>query len=349
MDEIAAIGPSLVDISAKLPDHRFRQCLRLLNVEAGDWRSLASFEAVLDLVQILSERPVKSMQEFQRFLQHGLAGHATVHAGSTTFGMLSAMPKQVRQKSAYFSGLGALSDGTLDPLSVVFASALEEAGVRHHASILPGYNPVGFVLSAMSNPEKVLAMFAGVTSLYDGQAIRDLSPSVLIIDSYELVRGPLAVTLTDFIDSSSAKIGLSLGNAQILEGEVVARIRSFLEAGKIWALCGNSVEYSKVFPEAAWCRLPQQFAKHPARDLVSYALFTAGARGMASHWRGSFAWLPGQPIPVDRIVNTSGAGDAAAGAFLAGAHVGDDQLDVLFSARELAGRVLQEPGSRVLA
>ncbi len=69
---------------------------------------------------------------------------------------------------------------------------------------------------------------------------------------------------------------------------------------------------------------------------------------MAAHWAGSFASAVGDQVRATQIVNTSGAGDTAAGVFFAGLLAGDAADDVLRRATDLAARVLQVRSSRLL-
>lgn len=53
-------------------------------------------------------------------------------------------------------------------------------------------------------------------------------------------------------------------------------------------------------------------------------------------------------MPVATVVNTSGAGDTAAGAFAAGVLDGLAPTEILARCAELAARVLMVPGSRIV-
>lgn len=54
-----------------------------------------------------------------------------------------------------------------------------------------------------------------------------------------------------------------------------------------------------------------------------------------------------QPAPVERVVDTTAAGDSFAGALMAARATGADLREAVRAASELSGRVIQAPGALV--
>jgi sugar/nucleoside kinase (ribokinase family) len=105
----------------------------------------------------------------------------------------------------------------------------------------------------------------------------------------------------------------------------------------------------KLFPEIhPYFSHRLGFANHPIATLVPYALMTFGIEGMAAHWKGRYVYAPAVELDPDLIVNTSGAGDTAAGGFVAGIVEKRDPVEVLASCTSLASDVLRTHSSRLL-
>lgn len=343
---IVAFGPSLVDISAKLPDHDYIRCCGTLGLEIGGWCELEDFSIVRNLITMLTGSNVEEGVELLSVLG---SGKTDLTAGSSTLGMLSAMPPAVRRRATYISTLGRL-EGRPDAFSIFFKQAVLTTGIAHMSSIVDGYNPVGFVLSSLRDPERTLAMHRGVALRFKGCDLQSMDPSLIVLDAHELVAGELAEFLDDVVNSRRWRIGLSLGDQALLCGEVLGRIRSYLFAGKLWIISGNEDEYRALFPELQpELASPTGFMDHPIRHHAPYALITFAERGLAAHWRGSFCQVAGTMVDAEDIVNTSGAGDTAAGAVFSGALFGHPVSVVLHKADDLARRVLKVRSSRIIA
>jgi len=346
MADVVAFGPSLVDVSTKLPDDRYVACHRLLGIKAGSSRRFDDYGQVRELIAALTGCLVEPGGELQAVVRDA---NLSLAAGSTTLGMLSAMPEEFRTRSTFVSVLGRVGP-RLDPLSTLFAQAVAATGIQHELSVADGHNPVGFVLSGTNHPEKTLAMYPGVANVFGGCDLRRLSPELVLVDAYELAYGQLGAFLHGVIESAAAKVGFSLGNHSILTGQLRRRIRSYILNRKLHVLRGNAKEYQTLFPELdARLATPAGFWDHPVRRYVPFALMTFGARGMAAHWAGAFASAVGKKLDPAQIINTSGAGDAAAGVFCAGVLHSDGADKALRRAVDLAARVLHVSSSRILA
>jgi sugar/nucleoside kinase (ribokinase family) len=261
-------------------------------------------------------------------------------AGSTTLGMLAAMPAERRARSTFISVLGHVA-GAIDPLSQAFTDAVSAIGIAHEHSIAPGHNPVGFVLSGHSEPEKTIATYSGVASIFNGTDLRRLAPELVLVDAYELVAGQMAAFLHETIEARKFRIALSMGNEHLLVGDLGERIRTYVQSKHVYVLCGNAEEYKVLFPDlGARLATPEGFREHPVRDCVPYALITFAEKGMAAHWAGGFVSAGAFPVRRDRILSTSGVGDAAAGSFCAGVLDGDDATETLRRSARLASMAL---------
>lgn len=341
----AGITPSMVDVSAKLPDETFAKCLTILDAEPGDWRSVESSDQADELLSVIAG--TESADVGTLCSKDGV----TVVAGSTILGMLTAMPPTIRQHSSLISAV-AHQEGELDPLASIFSNGVRAAGLHHEGHAAEGRNPLGFVLSSINNSEKVLAMHAGVgadlqeTSLDEGAQRNCL----VIIDAYELRAGKIGAYLEKLLSSREHRVALSLGNRTILNGDLRDRIRRHIANGALTAICGNEEEFQALYPELDTSMTSVEgFREHPLRDAVPFILLTRGENGLSTSWDGEHADAPAHPLHPSKLVNTSGAGDTSAGVFYGGILTGAEPTDTLRKAAYLATHVLQVPGSSIIA
>jgi len=337
LSDVAAFGPSLIDICAQLPDDRYAACQLLLGLTRPGWRRLADYGAVWRLIDAMSDWPVRKGTVLDAVRA---CPDLFLAAGSTTLGMLAAMPAERRTGSTFISVLANVA-GSIDPLSRAFTDAVSAIGITHEYSIAAGHNPVGFVLSGRSERDKTIATYSGVASIFNGTDLQRLEPELVLVDAYELVAGEMAAFLHETIEARKFRIALSMGNDQLLTGDLGERIRRYVRSKRLYVLCGNAEEYRALFPGLDKRLVtPEGFRDHPVRDYVPYALITFAEKGMAAHWDGSFALADAFPVCQDRILNTSGVGDAAAGSFCAGVIGDDDVIETLHRSARLASAVL---------
>jgi sugar/nucleoside kinase (ribokinase family) len=337
MSAVVAFGPSLIDICAKLPDDRYAACQQLLGLTGPGWRRLDDYHAVRRLVRAISGWPGREGAVLDAVRA---CPDLFLAAGSTTLGMLTAMPAGHQARSTYISVLGRVA-GSLDPFSQAFTDAVSAIGITHELTVASGHNPVGFVLSGRNDPRKTLATYAGVAPLFGGTDLQRLDPELVLIDTYELLAGEMAAFLAQTIEAGRFPIALSLGNEQLLAGDLGERIRGYVRSKRLFVLCGTAKEYKALFPGLdAKLATPEGFRDHPLRGCVPYALMTFAENGMAAHWAGDFASVGAFQVDRDRIVNTSGAGDTAAGSFCGGVLDGGDPAETLRRSAQLAASTL---------
>ncbi len=326
---VTAFGPSLVDLSVRLSPHGFREWCATIGAGPGEWRAVPDWVAVNRLVGRLLGTKIPPGREFAALTTPG--SPVVLSAGSSTFGMLSAMPERLRRRATYVS---TLADN--DPFSDFFAAAVGDLRVAHHTVVVAGHNPVSFVVYAADAPDRVLATYAGVAAA----AVPPVDPTaeLLLVDTYELR------AVDELIRARVVPVGLSLGNAGILTNTVRQRIRRYLDDGLLTMVFGNVAEYQALFPEVPASL--DGFRTHPVRRSVRFCLLTDGARGLAAHCDQNFARTDARRAVT--VMNTSGAGDTAAGAFVAGVLDGLAPAEILARCAELAARVLAVPGSRIV-
>jgi len=343
---ILAFGPSMVNIWATLPDCRFAELRSRFGAAPGDWVQVKGYEVAEELLRFViagetdESAPGPCGAHSTRYVQRG------VSAGSSTLGMLSAMPGSLRRQAAYASATAVL-DGGIGSFSSYFAAEVLKTGASHLAFMVNGHCPVCFVVSSQHDSEKVLISYRGVSDEFAGCDVDTLSPDLIVVDSYELSGGSLADFLHILISARRYKIALSLGSHTILRGELLERVRSYLEQRLIHILCGNTREYQAVFPELGTALVDPQFRGHRVGRLVPYALVTDGPRGMAAYWAGIYVRRVADVLDPDEIVNTSGPGDTAAGVFCASILQGLDPADALTMACDRARQVLTVGASRL--
>lgn len=338
--KLAAVGPGLVDIHIKLPDADFAKMCAVNAIKAGDWREI-KHRREFDL--ILRDLGVSDYEA----LAVGTVQQATLVAGSSTLSMLAAQPQSMRGDCTYVCAVGAFN-GLAGPMARFFEESVKRMGLGCVAKKVEGDNPMGLVVAARSNPEKVLYFYPGIarSTTLD---LSGLECEILIIDAYELQAGPLADLLHRTIDSGRYRIALSLGNRSVLQGALLQWIRQHFQNGRIYAVAGNLDEYQALTPETASRYLSrEEFGNHPIAKCTAHALLTLGAAGMIASSKGETFFAEAAPLDLSAIVNTSGAGDVAAGIFFGGIVESMPMTSTLNHASKMARAVLQVPSSMVL-
>lgn len=339
--KIVAVCPSLVDISITLPDDRFARFCQMVGVTAGEWREIVSED---DFRTLLTELDILAFEEFIMVPQ----SHFTVIVGGSTLSMLAALEPAVRCMATYVSVLASRS-GMPTPVANFFAREVRAMGILHSSSLVDGTNPTGLVIAGKKNPEKILLFYPGVSRSSAGIELHTLAPDLLIVDAYGLQQGDLAEMLHRCIEARRFRVAVSLGNHVILAGKTLCRLLEHIRMGRLFAIAGNLSEYRKLMPDVPECHLTHLgFCNHPLRRFVPFSLLTMGEGGMVANWRNISAAADAVPVRPEDIVNTSGAGDAAAGIFFAGAINDKSANETLARAAQVASRVLKVPGSLVL-
>jgi sugar/nucleoside kinase (ribokinase family) len=339
--KLAAVGPSLVDINIKLADSDFARLCEVYSLRAGDWREIKhrqDFDRLLNTIGI---------HDFEALLTKKRDGLSVV-AGSSTLSMLAAQPRSLRRGCLYISVV-AVQGQALTPLSRFFIDAVGRMDIRHLHRPVEGENPMGLVVAAISHPEKLLFFHPGVARSSGAIDLADLECDLLIIDVYELQGGDLTELLLRTIESGRHRIALSLGNHMALNGKALQRIRGHILEDRISVIAGNRDEYQALMPEVADCYLSKSgFGMHPIAQHTSHSLLTLGAAGMIANWDGQTFAVEAAPLGPNAFINTSGAGDTAAGTFFSGIVEGASVALTLNKAARMARAVLQVPSSMVI-
>lgn len=346
MAEVVGFGPSLVDISAKLDSAAFESCQEILDAEPGDWRSIDSDSTLQNLLRIIAPEILNLDARASDFNSRG---DIVLVAGSTTLGMIAAMSPDTRSRATYVSTL-AKRGTTMDPFSEFFKKSVAEMGITHEYKEIEGNNPIGLVLTSGGIVEKILGMYSGVANLLDSHTVDAHKADCVLIDAYELQNGPISVHLDSLIQDPESKVALSLGNHSILTGDLKNRIRDYIKNGRLYAICGNDEEFAQLYDELDAAIIEHEnFEEHPVHNEVPYVLLTRGPAGISAQWNSDFFSVPAHPLPANRIVNTSGAGDTSMGVFCEGIITNSDPKETLKKAAYMATKVLSVPGSLVLA
>lgn len=333
---IVAFGPSLVDVHAELEAEPYAAALEYLGAQPGDWIPLEHADNVTQLADIITNG-----QRFGSITAHGSESCIQLQVGCSLLNMLGAMPSALREQSTLATA-HAVQGTEADPLASYFSQTVASLGIHHLQQQVTGQNPVGFVITGPNTTEKTMAMHSGVTTELAPQELALKEGDWMLVDAYELRTGKLADYLDALIASGGLTVALSLGNHTILEQPLVGRIRGYLEQGKITAVCGNAVEYSRLFPDVtAEMHTKAGFAEHPVRRLARHALITYGADGMAAHSDGEFNTAESEHVAPEDILSTAGAGDVTAGSFYTGILQGDTLPATLANAAIQGARALR--------
>jgi len=345
--DLVSIGPALVDISIDIPELKdYLRIIEFLQTKPGGWVYIHETRQLEEVLAIALNTTVLNL--FRDFDQLLKKPSVDVIAGSTGLGFLSAFPKLQRRRSAIVSTVGSPDGKNPDPISQIFTRDLHSLNIRHYSYPVRGNSAVGLVLSTKTIPEKVLAMMPGVAYELVNFPSEIPKGTVIHLDAYELRKGKISETLDQLITSRRYKIALGLGNSSILEGDLKRMIIDYVFKGKIEYLMGNSSEFSKLFSEKESELFPNEQALSAlgVQNVVPHVLITFGENGMCSWVNNRFYY--NEACPTSKIVNTSGAGDTAAGVFISGLLVKEAPQQILRTAALFSAEVLQLKGSKLV-
>lgn len=341
---ITGIGPSLVDITCRLPEKQFQLCTDLLEIEPGEWKRINSKNDFAKLSELVTQSDMNVLE----YAESNISKNITLTAGCTVLGMLGAMKPKARYKSSMATTVAIDERGVISPLSLFFSDQLSTIGTKHIMQEVAGENPVGFVICSEYNPEKLLVNYPGVGTDLEFFAPENIGDYILI-DAYEMLEGKISELIDELILSTDYKICLSLGNSRILSGVLKDKIRLYIENGKIFMIAGNEDEYQTLYPTQSDACTKTNFLEHTVTQDVPNCLITFGEKGLAASWDGRPQSIDAFPIQPEKIINTSGAGDTAMGAFIAGIVLRDQEKETLARAAYWATEVLKRSGSMVIA
>ncbi|MGV9767441.1 carbohydrate kinase family protein [Micromonospora tulbaghiae] len=333
---IVGLAPSIMDVVARLSKNRLRRCLDLVGARPGEWRRIDAASSRLLMREVLGVDPGQVLVGGDTLLPPDVA----IRPGSTVANALTVMPSRADLRRSFVSTVGT-RDGRLDPLSEAFRSAMAAVGIEHHAVPVTGDNPVVFVLSGHDDAERALAMFPGVADDLVEFDLDGLAPTLLLVDVYNLGHHPFGRYLDRVVTGRRHQVVLSLGNHTVLTGDRADQVRRYLDEGFLTGLCGNTLEYAALYGDVGAAADRVRAALDRVEDKVPYALVTMGADGMGVAWNGRRERVAAVPLLDEEIVNTSGAGDAAAGIFAFGIASGNPPPETLRQAALAATSALR--------
>lgn len=283
--DVVAIGDAIVDIIATADD----SFLDERGFVKGSMRLLTAEEA----------RDLYSAMGLGREVSGGSAANSM--AGAAALGLSAAFVGQVAD----------------DQLGAIFAHDMRSLGVAYETPAIPGPPPTGRCLILVTpDAQRTMSTFPG--------ASHELTPAALDTD---LIRSASVTFLEGYLWGperpraamlEAARIAHSAGRAvaftlseSLCIGDRREGVLGMIEAGTIDVLFGNEDEVRHLTECGDLTDCLARLSDH-VRTLV----VTRGAAGAFAVDRGERAEIAA--LPIDRIVDTTGAGDLFAAGFLAG-------------------------------
>lgn len=345
--KVASIGPGMVDMAfdmTKRPQE-YQTALEILETQPGGWRSIEDSQQFNELMELLIGRILPKTLEDLVSLQ--TEKQFELIAGSSNLGTLVALTETLRRQSAFISAVGS-SDGKIpDYLSRFFTRSLQTLGITHYYEVHKGCSPTGVVLGMKDENDKVLAIYPGVMSELSVFPETVCQPDVVQVDAYELRKQPIGRVIEKTIISGRYKIALGLGNPAILKGGLRDQVLSYIQNSRLTFLTGNEQEFIQLLGISTSHLEKDIFGEIAGELPVPHVLITLDERGLVALHQGKVHFQAAFPVPKTEIINTSGAGDTAAGVFIAGILEGTEIQTILRESVYFASQVLKLPGSRL--
>lgn len=295
--KIAAIGPALTDVLFHLDEEHYKKVLMFLKANPGDWKEQKNISDVHELFRIFNNKKSYMELEFK--------------AGSSLLGVLSALPIGLRKESLLITSAGTSREYISRMSFSNFTEATKALSIKHKSYEISGTNAIGMVFTSPKHPNRLLAMYKGVSrDLVISE--NDVCAEYLLVDAYELNGGNISDSIDRLIKSQKYKTVLCLGNSLILQGALLKNIRTYLKKNLIYCIAGNKDEFECLFGKMD----TDNNLSFAFTNYAPYILMTLGEKGMIGSFQGKTYYQ--QAVKNENIISTSGCGDISLGVFLSG-------------------------------
>ncbi len=344
--EVVSITPAIIDVACDLTKREkvYTELRTLLHSGPGEWISVDDRKMFEELLGLVAGTFMFNLDEDVDAL--GSIPDVRIEAGSTGLNLLSALSRSQRENSAMVSAVGTNSSGTPDTLATMFAHDAGRASIYQYTLPTQGCTPVALVFSHRDEPKKVTAMHPGVAAQVELLPRAVKTSRIVHIDAHDLLRPPAFSTLGKLIKEGRLPVALSLSNPSILQGQLKETIKEYLAERKVTYLMGNAEEIGLLVSSDPIVSLEHALQLGVGK-LAPYVLVTLGSRGLLGfdHNKPKFqrSFLHKRPI------NTSGAGDTAAGVFLSGILSGQDFALTLKEAAYYSSQIVDSRASRFIS
>jgi sugar/nucleoside kinase (ribokinase family) len=282
--DIVAIGDAIVDVLATCDD----AFLETRGFAKGSMRLLTAEEA----------RDLYSAMGPGREISGGSAANSM--AGAAALGLSAAFVGQVAD----------------DQLGAIFAHDMRSLGVRFETPPIPGPPPTGRCLILVTpDAQRTMSTSPGASheltpAALDADLIR--SASVTFLEGYlwgpERPRAAM-LEAARIAHSAERTVAFTLSESLCL-GDRREGVLGMIRGGTVDLLFGNEDEVRHLTGGGDFAQCVEALSKH-----VGTLVITRGAHGAMAIERDYLVEIPA--APVERIVDTTGAGDLFAAGFLA--------------------------------
>ena len=311
--DIVAIGDAIVDVIATCDD----EFLNELGFAKGSMRLLSVVEA----------RDLYSAMGPAREISGGSAANSM--AGAAALGLNAAFVGQVAD----------------DQLGAIFAHDMRALGVRFETPSLKGRLPTGRCLILVTpDAQRTMSTFAGAshelsTAALDPELIR--SATFTFLEGY--LWGPdnprrAMLDAASIAHSAGRQVAFTLSESLCI-GDRRSGVLGMIDQGNVDVLFGNEHEIRHLTGLDELSECVERLSGNVRTIVVTRGEF------------GSMAveedrWIEMQAAPVERIVDTTGAGDLFAAGFLAARCRGRDLAASLETGAIVAAEVISHFGAR---
>jgi len=311
--DIVAIGDAIVDVIATCDD----AFLEERGFAKGSMRLLTTDEA-RDLYEAMGPG---------REVSGGSAANSM--AGAAALGLNAAFVGQVAD----------------DQLGTIFAHDMRSLGVAFETPPIPGPPPTGRCLILVTpDAQRTMSTAPGAsheltTAALDADLIR--SASITFLEGYlwgpEQPRAAM-LEAAGIAHSAERTVAFTLSESLCL-GDRREGVMGMIEAGTVDVLFGNEDEVRHLTGCGDFAQCVEALSKH-----VATLVITRGAQGAVAVERDYIVEVPA--TAVDRIVDTTGAGDLFAAGFLAARCRGRPLRGCLETGSIAAAEIISHFGAR---
>ncbi len=306
---IIVFSPVLLDLNVKSPLGKM-EYYRFLNdmlVNEGDWVEIPDFDKFISIVEEIAQKP------FQEVLSNNCDLGATILASVAAFNDLYDFDYKI----VLFAGENSLQINTI--YFDLFKDKFSEFEVKKYK----GNSYICLISFTSEIPERTMFLHKGL----DMEVPEDFdlySNSLILISAFEIAAGFFKFNWAN-LHIKNIFFAINLGDKDVLNQRTIDTIISLASNNLLKYLFGSIGEFSVLTSVGIGAGTEMVFSF--VRELsitCSTVFFITSDAGVQIFHGGNFYFEPS--VLVTGIVNTNGAGDAAAGGFMS-SHIKTSDFD----------------------
>jgi hypothetical protein len=302
IQKIIGFAPAMLDINidSKLSSKTYIKALNKFGVKPGSWVSISNMQKLNEILVSLTQKNILDVLKNEK---------KWIQIGSTIAASFAAFNPQFTQiKPRFFAVIGNKND-----YFSLFLDKILEIGLI--VNPIEGKGNLDICVAAFNKflPDRTMFLYNGI-ELEEKINFSLQKNSLIFVSAFEIKRGYYKFKIKE-LTTNKNKFAIGLGDKKILDKRTTNTILNLLENNLISYMFGDIEEYRKFIESLSYenIKIIEAMQNIFKKDPTIFVI-TAGSKGIYVVFKGEVFFEPARKILG--LVNTNGAGDAAAGGFL---------------------------------